>query len=248
MLPEATPAQFAHWLKTHPGVEIIARNRGHAYAEDAGQGAPHAIQVADRWHLTSNLGEAVQAVLHRQTAALRTAARRLHAPDDVGMPDETLLPPVFPHGHIIGPAALRQQQFTEVNALHQQGWSVRRIAQHLHLHRRTVTRYALAEHLPRQVLPQATSSVTPYRDYLLERWHAGCRQGLALWAEHCGVRELQQFAHGLRRDYESIKVALLLPWSTGLVEAQVNRLKLVKRMMYGRANFDLLRLRVLHAI
>jgi transposase len=66
-------------------------------------------------------------------------------------------------------------------------------------------------------------------------------------AETCPVRELRQFAKGLRRDYAAVKAALTLPWSTSPMEAQVNRLKLVKKMMYGRANFDLLRLRVLHA-
>ena len=78
LLPDATPAQFAAWLHAHPGVEVIARDRGPAYVEGATNGAPHAIQIADRWHLTCNLGEAVHAVLHRHTAALHTAARRLH--------------------------------------------------------------------------------------------------------------------------------------------------------------------------
>ena len=43
------------------------------------------------------------------------------------------------------------------------------------------------------------------------------------------------------------QAALALPWSNGQVEGQVNRLKLIKRQMYGRAGFDLLRLRVLAA-
>ncbi|XCB24770.1 transposase [Tunturibacter gelidoferens] len=38
-----------------------------------------------------------------------------------------------------------------------------------------------------------------------------------------------------------------LPWSNGMVEGQIHRLKLIKRQMYGRASFDLLRLRVLHS-
>jgi len=67
-------------------------------------------------------------------------------------------------------------------------------------------------------------------------------------AESCGVREVRQFATGLRRDYAAVMAALTVPWSTGSVKAQVNRVKLVKRMMYGRANFDLLRLRVLLTI
>ena len=63
--------------------------------------------------------------------------------------------------------------------------------------------------------------------------------------EACGVKRLQNFAAGLRQDYEAVKSALSCDWSNGQVEGQVNRLKMIKHQMYGRANFDLLRLRVL---
>ncbi len=61
------------------------------------------------------------------------------------------------------------------------------------------------------------------------------------------VREVRQFARNLQNDEAAIRAALDYPWSQGQVEGQVHRLKLVKRSMYGRANFDLLRLRVMHA-
>ncbi|MCO5185380.1 MAG: transposase [Anaerolineae bacterium] len=54
------------------------------------------------------------------------------------------------------------------------------------------------------------------------------------------------FANGLRNDYAAVSNGLSLSWSQGQVEGQVNRLKLIKRQMYGRADFDLLRLRVLY--
>jgi len=66
-------------------------------------------------------------------------------------------------------------------------------------------------------------------------------------AEHSGITSLQGLAKGLRRDSAAVTAALTLPWSQGQVEGQITRLKLLKRHMYGRANFDLLRLRVLHA-
>jgi len=63
--------------------------------------------------------------------------------------------------------------------------------------------------------------------------------------ENCGVKKLQNFAFGLRQDYAAVQAAILYDWSNGQVEGQVNRLKTIKRQMYGRANFDLLRQRVL---
>lgn len=66
-------------------------------------------------------------------------------------------------------------------------------------------------------------------------------------ATKSGITEFKNFVTSLRRDYQAIKAALELPWSNGQTEAQVHRLKLLKRQMYGRANFDLLRRRVLHS-
>ena len=59
------------------------------------------------------------------------------------------------------------------------------------------------------------------------------------------IPELTSFARSLNRDKNAVLAALSLPWSNGQVEGQVNRLKLIKRQMYGRAKFDLLRSRVL---
>ncbi len=59
--------------------------------------------------------------------------------------------------------------------------------------------------------------------------------------------DLESFASGLDRDQVAVLAALTLPWSNGQTEGQVNPLKTLKRQMYGRANFDLLRKRVLHA-
>jgi len=62
-----------------------------------------------------------------------------------------------------------------------------------------------------------------------------------------GVAPVQRFAIGLRADYEAVKAGLVLPWSNGPVEGQINRLKMLKRSMFGRAKLDLLSQRFLLA-
>jgi transposase len=64
-------------------------------------------------------------------------------------------------------------------------------------------------------------------------------------AEQSGLPEFKKMAKGIRLDYAAVKAAFSSEWSQGQVEAQVNCLKLQKRIVFGRANFDLLRLRVL---
>lgn len=58
--------------------------------------------------------------------------------------------------------------------------------------------------------------------------------------------EIRGFATGLRKDYDAVRAGLTLAWSSGAVEGTVNRIKMIKRQMFGRANLDLLRKRVLH--
>ena len=81
------------------------------------------------------------------------------------------------------------------------------------------------------------SMLAEHQDTDLDNWLAQ--------AEQCGIRELKSFANGIRRDYAAVRATFTSQWSNGPVEAQVNCLKLQKRLMFGRANFDLLRLHVL---
>ena len=69
--------------------------------------------------------------------------------------------------------------------------------------------------------------------------------GLGSWLERCRDGPLRSLAASLSRDRAAVEAALSLPWSTGPVKGQINRLKLIKRTMYGRADPDLLRARVL---
>lgn len=97
--------------------------------------------------------------------------------------------------------------------------------------------------------PEVATAVALARDFaaIVRRSR---NESLDTWIQrawNCDVpRPIRTFASGLRADYDAVNAALTTTWSNGQVEGQVNRLKLIKRQMYGRAKFDLLRQRVLH--
>jgi len=91
--------------------------------------------------------------------------------------------------------------------------------------------YHLAQTFFRLIRDHSSSQLTPWMENALESQ----------------TPELRSFARGLRRDEIAVRAGLDLPWSQGQTEGQITRLKLIKRQGYGRAKFDLLRQRVLHA-
>jgi transposase len=353
VLPDRTADTLAEWLKAHPEIEIVSRDRSSEYIAGITRGAPQAIQVADRWHLLRNLGDAVERALARHPKALRAAAREAHErQNDTTPTEENEESERSPNPDADEQPALTQRQmiFSEVKSMVAAGYSTRAIARKLQIHRETVARYRQFDELPKRTTPQNISTVMPYMAHIEKRWAEGCHNGKQLWREicelgfagsymsvvralkrfrtgdgrkhtterlspsprplsprqakwllvglpdrltdeqivqrdalleccpdaailyplaqrfmtmfrerqvdeldswvedalACGVPALRNFAANLRHDYAAIKAALSLPWSNGQVEGQVNRLKFIKRQMYGRANFDLLRLRVLH--
>ncbi|WP_028814969.1 transposase [Streptomyces flavidovirens] len=71
VLPDRTSETFAAWLTGHPGAEIICRDRASAYTKTVKEAAPHALEVADRWHLLQNLSAAVEKTCHQHRHCLR---------------------------------------------------------------------------------------------------------------------------------------------------------------------------------
>jgi transposase len=93
-------------------------------------------------------------------------------------------------------------------------------------------------------IAQATSLALAFATMLRTRAFSQ----LASWIQQVQASpfvSLKSFVAGIRRDYAAVEAALTLAWSNGRVEGHVNRLKFIKRQMFGRAKFDLLRVRVL---
>ncbi len=395
LLPERSAEILERWLKDHPGVEVITRDRATEYADGATRGAPDAVQVADRFHLLQNVREMLQRLLERHQAALQAATTGETRPADAApvTADDTRSATTEPPTDLLSeahtaasmasvppprlPKARQQSQgrrerrlatYTAVRALRDQGLSMRAIAAHLHLSRKTVRRLVRADQFPERATRRpAPSKLDPFVPYLQQQLAAGQDNGMQLWrdlrdqhgytgsralvsrwvARHrqlgsaaepvtptarrrgrppapaaatppttqrrCSARqaawllvrrpdeleeadrviverlchhsatidtayhlaqdfiemvrerqaaalegwldraatsaipEIGSFVAGVQRDKAAVQAALDLPWSNGQVEGQINRLKLIKRSMYGRANFDLLRQRVLAA-
>lgn len=77
LLPDRDATHLEQWLKKHPEIEIVCRDRALAYAEAASKGAPQAVQIADRFHLMKNLTEAFEKAVQRHSALLRQAAQEV---------------------------------------------------------------------------------------------------------------------------------------------------------------------------
>ena len=95
------------------------------------------------------------------------------------------------------------------------------------------------------VLAQACQLAQDFQRMVRERED----QAFEGWLQECEASNIPEFvnlANGMRKDYLAVLAALCSNWSNGQTEGHINRLKLLKRQMYGRANFDLLRLRCLH--
>ena len=80
LLPDRETTSVAAWLRDHPEVEIVARDRAEVYGEGVRQGAPTAQHVADRWHLLRNLSVALQVVVGQYHGAIRSAAHEVLGP------------------------------------------------------------------------------------------------------------------------------------------------------------------------
>ena len=337
LLPDREAGTFADWLRARPGAAVICRDRAGAYARGARDGAPGAVQVADRWHLWDNLAGYVSQAVSDHYGCLAPPA-----PPGAQWADGRL----DAEGRERRLTARTLERHAAVHERLAAGQPQTRIGQALGLHRNTVRRYATAATPAALLVPAVTrpAGLDPFKPYLHQRWNQGATDARALHAEITalgftgsdqqvrrylrpfrqlpaapppappvpGPRQITRWlltrpgdlsdddqaalaaitgacprldalashirafadmltgrtgnqhlhgwlaaveaddqprlhclAAGIRRDLDAVTAGLTLPWSSGIVEGTVNKIKMLKRQMYGRASFPLLRKRVL---
>jgi hypothetical protein len=176
---EAQP--LAAWLRAHPGVGVICRDRSGADAEGARTGAPSAVQVADRFHLWQNLGKAVERCVTRHRARLRAA--------DLADPEPTEQPQQEPDQvRPVGRFAERAcRHHALVHELVAQGHALRAIAPQLGWGFHTVHRYARAQTWQALVDGKwqrpRPSKLDAFKPHLQQRFQQGATNAAALHRE-----------------------------------------------------------------
>ncbi|MEV7616568.1 transposase [Streptomyces sp. NPDC089799] len=209
LLPDREAETLAAWLREHPGVEIVCRDRAAFFAEGARAGAPQARHCADRWHVWHNHGEAVERLVSHHRALLRDLVEPEPSPEPE--PDPRLVPTSvgqepfepYPPGKFLD--RLRDTH-AAVRAQVEQGLSLREVARRLGLGRNTVRKYARASS-PEAMLhgqwQDRTSKLDRYRPYLEQRIAEGCTNLSILHRElqergaRCAYSTLRDYVHPL---------------------------------------------------
>ena len=212
LLPDRKADTLANWLKAHPGVKILSRDRSKTYRSAMSEGAPEAIQVADRFHLVQNLSETLEKTLSGYTAELKAieqAQRQALVVDAADVVVAVSKPTATEKSQQQAQQAHHQRihQQQRIKTLCAQGWPQAAIAQEVGVSERTVRRFLRRPDLP-DTPPRrkgfGRGILDPYKTQLLEWWNAGIRrpQELMVLLQQQGftgsVRTLQRYVSGLR--------------------------------------------------
>ena len=170
LLPNREPATAEAWLAQQSQICVVARDRGGGYAVAAQRALPHAIQVADRWHLIEN---ASQAFLE----AVRKSMRQVRAAMGAAVVDPSLL--TFAEKLQYEGYVRREETNAAILSLSQQGIAIKEVVRRTGYSRGLIRKILRGQRS--DVFRVRQSSLEPYLPWLDEQWEAGCRNGAALW-------------------------------------------------------------------
>ncbi|WP_223280397.1 transposase [Nostoc sp. PA-18-2419] len=208
LLKDAKAETLAEWLKAHPGVKVVSRDRSKTYESGIRQGAPEAIQVADRFHLLQNLFQTLEQVFGMSTKALKEVEKQVFNTDTEVLKEvETahklsliteanpcIVVPRFPQNTSLKRKVQSAKARDRRRDIHEQVWGLRSvglsgqaITQSLGISKNTVSNYLRSSTFTerRQRSDQGLSLLNPYHDYLLSRWNSGNHNTQKLFEEIC---------------------------------------------------------------
>jgi DNA-binding NarL/FixJ family response regulator len=178
---------LASWLKRHPDLRVVSRDRSTEYERAIEQGAPQAVEVLDRWHLLKNLRQSTERILEGNHTAISriTLTDRAEVDKKGALMEHTPAPRSSKEE--AASAAYRERRlarYRKVKKLREQGMSMMAICRTLGMSRGAVRRYVHADAFPEHRRhPPQESMLDPFKPYLVKRWEEGCHVAMQLWRE-----------------------------------------------------------------
>ena len=170
LLPDREPATAQAWFAGHPTIAIVARDRGGGYGEAAAKALPHAMQVADRWHLMENASRAFLDAVRKSMRQIRAA---------IGA--TTINPKLLTAAERIQYEGYLRREETNaaILALSKNGTPIKQIVRQTGHSRKLVRQVVRGEH--EDIFRTRQSSLDLHLPWLDDQWAAGCRNGAELW-------------------------------------------------------------------
>jgi transposase len=223
VLADRESATVEVWLKKHPEIELVVRDRGKDFTKAATVGAPQAQQVVDRFHVVKNLAEMLQEILGHCRVEIRQGEAPLPQVEQAGEEPMRLLPTAATwqqrtpaHVKKVHQArqASRDDRYQQMTTLRAQGLTQREVAKRMGMSERTVRHWLKRGAAPTNERQFRRRSVfDPYAAYVLKRWQDGIHEAKQLYEEIQAhgfsgtVRIVQRFVQALRDDPEKLPLA-----------------------------------------
>ncbi|MCC6602189.1 MAG: ISL3 family transposase [Anaerolineae bacterium] len=190
LFPDRTAEVLAEWLQNHPGVQIITRDRSTEYTRGINDGAPNAMQIADRWHLFLNAKQ----MLQRYFGRVYNRLKKLPAIEQTeraqsGEQNSKERAQIFPrtrrdYVQALSSRESRVEVYETIQQLRRAGRNIRQISRELGIARNTARIYFYSETFPERQRHQSKSSILDtYLAYLHNRVEQGCENASQLWRD-----------------------------------------------------------------